>query len=125
MSFLSVLVNTSLLMKKPSLEADIKSCSIITEKIRSSDLYAQHLYAALCNNTFQKQELSSVLRNESWCCSWRYAGGIIADVKESGDYLDWYCSGMFDTPEYAKEGEITPEVRMDLKNIGWIAEETD
>lgn len=95
--------------------------------MRSSDSYAQNLYCALCNTDWQKQELWPVLQDETWACTWRTAGAIVADLKDSGDYLDWYCSGIGnkDTGNVT-EGIVTPEIESDLKDIGWICvEETN
>lgn len=111
----------------PNLEDDIRAATWMTQKIRESEIYAQNLYAALCNNEFQKTELWPVLRNERWSCTWRYAGGIIADIRENGDYLDWYCSGMggmFGSDQdkmniFVPEGIVTQAVIDDLARLGW------
>ena len=80
--------------KKFSLEDDLKKSQFIVEKCKNSDKYAQNLYATLCNNDFVKNEPWPILKQETWSCSWRYAGGIIADIRQQGDYMDWYCSGI-------------------------------
>jgi hypothetical protein len=114
--------------KENSMEYAIKNSAWMCEKIKSSDIYAQNLYAALCNNEFQKIDVLPILKDERWSCSWRYAGGIIADIQEKGDYLDWYCSGIQmlevdddskDTSSVVPEGKITQEIKDDLKLIGW------
>jgi hypothetical protein len=114
--------------KENSMEYAIKNSSWLCEKIKSSDTYAQNLYAALCNNEFQKIDVLPILKDERWSCSWRYAGGIIADIQEKGDYIDWYCSGiqMLEVDDASKgtssvvpEGKITQEIKDDLKFIGW------
>lgn len=114
--------------KENSMEYAIKNSSWLCEKIKSSDTYAQNLYAALCNNEFQKIDVLPILKDERWSCSWRYAGGIIADIQEKGDYIDWYCSGIQmlevdddskDTSSVVPEGKITQEIKDDLKFIGW------
>ncbi len=75
--------------------------------------YAQNLYSALCNNIFYKN-------NKKWSCSWRYAGGLVAQIRNSGEYyLDYYCSGMFDKEGYVSEGTVTSEIMSDLNNLGW------
>ena len=63
-----------------------------------------------------------VLKESTWSCSWRYAGGIIADMRQEGDYIDWYCSGIRDsyTGGYVSESVVTDEIREDLKRLGWI-----
>jgi hypothetical protein len=54
------------------------------------------------------------------------AGGIVAESR--GDYMDWYCSGIFGIGEadsyqgYVSEGTVTDEIRQDLFAIGWIVE---
>lgn len=115
-----------------NLEWDIVSCEWMSEKVRSDDVYAQNLYAAFCNNEFQKLDVIPILKNETWGCSWRSAGGIIADIQQHGDYLNWYCSGIMSDPEedggtkgYVSESVVTNEIREDLKKIGWIVVEDD
>ena len=90
----------------------------------------------MCNNGFIRLAVIPVLKGEEWGCSWRSAGGIIADMQEKGDYIDWYCSGIGNkesgygldhyepTPdpdgrEYMPEGRITDEIRNDLQRLGW------
>jgi len=127
-----------------NMEADIKSCPWMVEKIRGDDVYAQNLYAALCNNDFQRLEMWSILNDQTWHCSWRYAGGVISDIQCKGDYMDWYCSGIrfqddnaTKTPEewanltkeqqkyikdseaFAQEGQVTDEILNDLHQLGW------
>jgi len=105
-----------------NLEFDLLNTQWITDKVED-DVYAQHLYAALCNNQFYKGEMK-----EPWTCSWRYAGGIIADVRwlatgKAYDYLDFYCSSaLSDNPKFVAEGTVTDEVREDLTKLGWRVE---
>jgi hypothetical protein len=82
--------------RENNLEWDLRSTDWILVKARSSDVYAQNLYAALCNNSFQRNEVWPLLKDQTWGCSWRHAGGIIADMLGAGDYIDWYCSGIMD-----------------------------
>ena len=127
--------------QKDNLEFDLRVTDWILAKVRDSRVYAQNLYAALCNNTFQKQDVWTILKDQTWSCSWRYAGGIVADMRGEGDYIDWYCSGIRDTavveqsewnmltPEQQtlyKEGQahvgestVTDDVREDLARLGW------
>lgn len=112
-------------MKSPSLEYDLRTTDWIAEKICKSNEYAQNLYAALCNNEFQKKELIPALKDERWSCSWRYAGGIISNIQNQGDYMDWYCSGIMSDSELAKTGFVsesivTDVISDDLNRLGWI-----
>lgn len=106
--------------QKNNMEYDLRSTVWILEKTRNSHVYAQNLYAALCDNDFIKNDVWNQLLGDTWCCSWRYAGGIIADMREMGDYVDWYCSGISQyDPNYIPEGMITKEIRNDLLKLGW------
>lgn len=114
--------------QKNNLEYDLRSTDWILEKVRGSDAYAQNLYAAMCNNDFQKREVFPILKGESCSYSWRYAGGIIADMRQSGDYIDWYCSGIGSglgngdetgTKGYVSESTVTEEIEQDLVKLGW------
>ena len=125
-----------------NMEYDLRSTDWMLDKVRGDDVYAQNLYAAMCNNDFQKNDFMIRLADKTWHCSWRYAGGIIADMQAKGDYIDWYCSGIRDTgitytPEeeanltaeqvlhyknsqaYVGESFVTDEIREDLKLLGW------
>ena len=134
---------------KHNLEYDLLTTNWILEKVRESEVYAQNLYAALCNNDFIKQEMWPILKNQTWHCSWRYAGGIIANMRQEGDYIDWYCSGIRDNynvvsenetsqsqnsgdknhdtcSKYVPEMTVTEEIEQDLKTLGWaVVNSTD
>ena len=105
------------------MEWDLRTTDWILEKVRNSDTYAQNLYAAMCNNEFQKLDVFPILADKTWSCSWRYAGGIIADMRQEGDYINWYCSGIRDVdgPDdgYEAESVVTDEIRKDLERLGW------
>lgn len=114
--------------QKDNLEWDLRTTDWILDKVRTSDRYAQNLYAALCNMSWQRLDVMPILRDQQWGCSWRYAGGIIADMREQGDYIDWYCSGIGEglgngdadgTRGYVPEGVVTEEIEQDLKQLGW------
>jgi hypothetical protein len=129
--------------RKNNLEYDLLTTDWILEKTRSSEYYAQNLYAAFCNNSFTKLDVIPILTEQEWSCSWRYAGGIVADMRQEGDYIDWYCSGIRDRhpssgeeenwtdeqkqlwetvfSKYVPEGMITEEIKQDLKTLGWVA----
>lgn len=124
-----------------NMEYDLRTSELIIEKCKDK-IYAQHLYAAMCNNDFTKNDVWPILTEKRWSCSWRYAGGIIADIRQEGDYIDWYCSGIKNNEDLTDEeynqlsgdqqeaylenkarvGEsvVTDEIRADLLKIGWI-----
>ena len=117
---------------------DIYRDDDILNKIRTREDYAQNLYAAWCNMQWCPKDLWPTLRQDPdkdlWSASWRGAGGIIADFRREGDYMDWYCSGMggvatYDeaegdeymaTKKYVPEGTITDEIATDLDRLGWF-----
>lgn len=132
--------------KIDNMEYDLRSTQWIIDKVKD-DVYAQHLYAAMCNNDFTKNDVWPILTEKRWSCSWRHAGGIIADMQEKGDYIDWYCSGIRDVNEliddqfqqltkeqqeayiqgksFVAESVVTDEIRADLLKLGWIVTDTN
>jgi hypothetical protein len=117
--------------QKDNMEYDLRSTSWICDKVKAKEAYAQNLYAAMCNNDFQKLEVIPILKDQRWSASWRHAGGIIADMRQEGDYIDWYCSGIGNEDRgygldhsagngYVPESYVTDEIREDLKQLGWI-----
>ena len=128
--------------QKDNMEYDLRSTQWIIDKVKADEVYAQHLYAAMCNNSFTKNDVWPILTDKRWSCSWRHAGGIIADMQEKGDYIDWYCSGIRDSKildddefraltkeqqesyiqgkKFVPESCVTDEIREDLLKLGWI-----
>jgi hypothetical protein len=126
-------------LDQDSLEYDLRTTDWVIEKVKADRVYAQHLYAAMCNNDFQKNDVWTILTDKTWSCSWRYAGGIIAKIRGEGDYLDWYCSGivdvdaeqwdilsddskkrLLDNKAHVAESDVTDEIRKDLFKLGWL-----
>lgn len=123
-----------------SMQTDMMETEWFRTKVKSSRSYAQNLYAAMCNNEFQKQDTWEVLTDNRWSCSWRAAGGVVATLRDCGeDYTDYYCSGMggfgvgggsdpetyYKETGYVKESEVTDEIRTDLLRLGWVVIETE
>jgi hypothetical protein len=116
--------------QKNNMEYDLRASKELCDKVKASDAYAQNLYAAMCNMTWQSREFWQELKGETWSCSWRHSGGIIADMREQGDYIDWYCSGIgnddtgygLDARQatgYVPESHVTEEIELDLNKLGW------
>lgn len=123
-----------------SLEQDLWNSPEFLEKIRTRTDYAQNVYAALCNMRWQPLDVFPILKDQYWSCSWRCAGGIVADFRKTvtvESYMDWYCSGMgglggFDDEDveegmskrkYVPEGTVTDEIREDFATLGWTPSE--
>lgn len=136
--------------QKNNMEYDLRSTEWICQKAKDSEVYAQNLYAAMCNTDWCKLDTANafeILKENFWSCSWRSAGGIVANMIEKGDYIDWYCSGINNgplndedradmTPEaiqkydwyrenFISESVITDEIAEDLKKLGWISVQVD
>ena len=130
--------------KIDNMEYDLRSTQWICDKAKASEAYAQNLYAAICNNDFTKNEVWPLLQGKTWSVSWRSAGGIVANMVEKGDYIDWYCSGirnelsdeeynnlskeqqenyLFYKTKFVSESHVTDEIREDLLKLGWIVVE--
>ena len=132
--------------QKDNMEYHLRSTQWIIDKVKGDDVYAQNLYAAMCNRDFTKNDVWPILTEKRWSCSWRHAGGIVADMREEGDYIDWYCSGIRDTRTlseseianlteqeqlaykagqgYVGEGFVTEEIKDDLYKLGWLVIES-
>lgn len=127
--------------REHNMEYDLRATDWIVAKARESEAYAQNLYAAMCNNEFQQNAVWPQLKNQTWSCSWRYAGGIVADMLGHGDYMDWYCSGIqggateqdladmsaeeraqyyWYQANFVGESHVTDEIREDLFRLGWV-----
>ena len=123
-----------------NLEQELMASEVIRQGCLNN-VYAQNLYAALCNMQWQPIDIWPILKNEVWSCSWRHAGGIVANMRQEGDYIDWYCSGIrgelseqdkegmtqeqiddynYRSTKIVGEGYVTDEIRNDLLKIGWI-----
>lgn len=127
--------------KVDNMEYDLRSTKWICDKAKANEYYAQNLYAAICNNDFTKNDVWPLLQGKTWSASWRSAGGIIANMVEKGDYIDWYCSGirgevsdeeyhemtkeqqeryLYVKNKFVNESTVTDEIREDLLKLGWI-----
>lgn len=104
---------------KLQLDDDLYNSEYIKLKCKDK-IYAQNLYAALCNNIFFKN-------GQEWSCSWRMSGGIVADIRniyiedwtKKEDYMDWYCSGIGNDTTNMLEGDVSEQIEKDLLQLGW------
>ena len=107
-----------------NLERDIRGTEWVLRKVRDQEIYAQNLYAALCNNNFAPKDMWAILKNLTWNCTWRYAADLVADIRDDNSYINWYCSGTgfkgTDFCGFVEESYVTDEVIADFDSIGWL-----
>jgi hypothetical protein len=66
-------------------EADLREA--LGKRMRINAVAGQ-VYSALCNVNWTHEG------GTRYSCSWRYAGGLVAEIRGVGeDYLDFYCGG--------------------------------
>jgi hypothetical protein len=91
------------------LEEDLNRSEEIKELVKDQNM-ATELYGSLCNVDWYKDGIR-------WSCSWRYAGGIVADLRNVGEeYIDFYCSG--------NEGLVHPIIEEKIRKLGWTPKTT-
>lgn len=108
-----------------SLDQEMAKDDIVIAYLKDRDV-AVEFYSALCNmqwavinNLPEDEKIIEKLRGTDshiWSCSWRYAGGIIADIRNAAyntkeDYMDFYCSG--------NEGHVSDLVKECFHRMGW------
>lgn len=109
-----------------NLDEEMKTDVLVISYIENRDI-AVDFYRALCNmrwkkdiNTTAEDKIIDKLRgidSAVWSCTWRYAGGLIAAMRNehyntTEDYMDFYCSG--------EEGCVSPLVKECFERMGWI-----
>ena len=106
------------IVKDPyNMEEHMANSALVLQKVKD-DVFAQQLYAAMCNVSWLKN-------NVEWSVSWRTSGGLVADLRNVGeDYMDFYCSGIGGNGN-TNEGEVTDDVLDTLATLGWAPDPTD
>lgn len=90
--------------KNSNFESDLKE--IFSDRMKQDGDFCKQIWSSLANVTW-KHKKSYIEYAESF----RYAGGLIAEIRGEGDYMDWYCSG-----EYAT---VCDEIKKALAKKGW------
>jgi hypothetical protein len=85
---------------------DLLRSDRLRDLARGSALFAELLYAALCNTTWTR-----AADGTACSVSWRRAGRLVATLRGEGDYTDWYCAG--------GEGSVDEAVLAELRGLGW------
>lgn len=85
---------------------------LIKDNMENRDAKVE-IYRALCNVRWV-----NTITNDEYSCSWRYAGGLIADTEgnfEDMAYCDYYCSG--------GEGNVANWIADELIKYNWVVYE--
>jgi hypothetical protein len=70
-------------------ETDVND--LLGDRIRESDELAAEFWSALANVDWYHADFA----NDACSYSFRAAGDLIAAIRQSGNYMDWYCSGPY------------------------------
>lgn len=77
------------------------------DRIRTDDDVAKAMWSALANVDWY-----NIVTHDTAGYSFRAAGDLIAAIRGSGNYLDWYCSGPY--------AVVSDEISRALKKENWI-----
>lgn len=99
-------------------ERDLQSSAAFRELCQDDD-FARKLYCSLENQEWYYQADTIEPIMDRFACSFRYAGGLVADLRDKEeDYLDFYCGG-------PASCTLFPEVEEALAKLGWYPVKED
>jgi hypothetical protein len=78
------------------------------ERIKADEWMARAMWSALANIDWRHED------GVAPGFTFRGAGAFIAEIRGSGDYVDWYCSG--------PDGTVTEEIEKAMLAEGWTWE---
>ena len=78
--------------------------------LRSSKEFCVEMWSALANIQWYYKD-----NKEDQGFTFRQAGGVIAEIRGEGCYLDWYCSGPY--------AVVSEKIAERMANHGWIWKE--
>lgn len=81
------------------------------DEIRFNDAIAREMWSALANVEWKHEN------GDTASYTFRAAGDMIAAIRGSGMYMDWYCSGPYAT--------ISSRIENAMSSEGWIPDDDD
>lgn len=75
--------------------------------LRSSEEFCVDMWCALANVDWYYKD-----QKEGQGFTFREAGGVIAEIRDEGCYMDWYCSG--------PDGVVSENIAERMAKHGWV-----
>lgn len=92
-------------------EDELRAAPEFLACLRLDKTFAHALYCALENQAWGGDG------KQTFTCSFRYAGGLVAELRELGEgYMDFYCGW---GPDSSWSCTIQPMVAEELAKLGW------
>lgn len=118
-----------------TLKQDLLASELFKQRVKNSRVYSQHVYAALCENVWCRNNVFDILREQGCSYSWIEASAIVSELRDDIDHgvNYYYKSGInpftvgsddllkrVEDNLWMKEGTIDNQVLKDLFELGWI-----
>lgn len=81
--------------------------SLFKERMKKSDEFCTEVWSSLANVIWVNAQ-----EEDKYSASFRYAGGLISEIIGRGDYMDWYCSGPYQS--------VSDEISDAMRGFGWV-----
>lgn len=85
-------------------EKDLKAA--LGQTMKENEAFAKLVWGGLANVIWVNKKT-----DDEFSCTFRYAGGLISEITERGDYMTYYCSGDYET--------IPATMKERLGKLGW------
>lgn len=79
--------------------------NLFGDRMRSDEEFCKNIWSALANVIWRNIDGAEA------SYTFRAAGGLIAEIIDGGDYMDWYCCG--------PDSVVSEEIAKGLASCGW------